>query len=310
MLNNYYVYVYLDPRKSEGYKYENFYFENEPFYVGKGKNSRKIIHMWEIKKGVSTNQYKTNKIKKILEENLKPVIHLVAENLTEQEALILEESLIKKIGRKEDGGPLTNICLAGKGAPGWHNPIKGKTFEEIYGKEKAKELKKKLSDKILKQKECPEYHEKRKKAIEKAIKTKKENPNWAVKQAEIMRTNVTPEVVAKRAATLKRKCKEGGCVALVQTMKVRGKCNIGVASNMWKGWYYNPTTDTSYDTTATAATCEKCSKETITNKVKRNEWLLLPEPRGKKILGKYPPKEEFLKLGDIPINIKLWVYPS
>ena len=44
-MNNYYVYVYLDPRKQGIYKYDNFEFNYEPFYIGKGKNNRCNRHL-------------------------------------------------------------------------------------------------------------------------------------------------------------------------------------------------------------------------------------------------------------------------
>lgn len=48
--NIFYVYVYLDPRKSGKYKYGEYDFDYEPFYVGKGCKERLYDHLWEIKK--------------------------------------------------------------------------------------------------------------------------------------------------------------------------------------------------------------------------------------------------------------------
>ena len=40
----YYVYVYLDPRKSGKFKYAEMLFDFLPFYVGKGKGNRLYDH--------------------------------------------------------------------------------------------------------------------------------------------------------------------------------------------------------------------------------------------------------------------------
>lgn len=34
-MNNYYIYIYLDPRKNGSFKYGSHEFKCEPFYVGK-----------------------------------------------------------------------------------------------------------------------------------------------------------------------------------------------------------------------------------------------------------------------------------
>ena len=38
--NKFYVYVYLDPRKPGSFKFGEYEFDYEPFYVGKGKKNR------------------------------------------------------------------------------------------------------------------------------------------------------------------------------------------------------------------------------------------------------------------------------
>ena len=83
----YYVYVYIDPR--------NF----EEFYYGKGKGVRKISHLSD------DNDDKTVKrIREIEKSGLKPIIKVIAANLTENEAFLIETTLIWKLGRS-----LTNI---------------------------------------------------------------------------------------------------------------------------------------------------------------------------------------------------------
>lgn len=152
--NIFYIYVYLDPRKPGNFKYGKFKFKFEPFYVGKGGTKRQIKrHLYEAKNNNIKNSIKFYKIKHILNLELEPIIIKLHENLLELEAYKIESEMINKIGRVSmKTGPLANINDGGRG--GCHNPpeelrakyskaTKGKTYEEIYGKKKAKILKKK-----------------------------------------------------------------------------------------------------------------------------------------------------------------------
>jgi hypothetical protein len=171
IINNFYVYIYLDPRKPGKYCYEEFEFEYEPFYVGKGRRTRYLDHLKDLDK--DNNTIKTGKIKHIMALNTLPVIIKIKDFLFLKEANALEIRLISLIGRLKGqlivrSGPLSNLTPGGDGGGGW--PIqtpemkerirekligriisketrirqslirKNKTYEQIYGKEKAQQL--------------------------------------------------------------------------------------------------------------------------------------------------------------------------
>jgi len=81
-LSEYYVYVYIDPR--------NF----EEFYFGKGTGNRKEAHLED-----DSDSEKANRIKAIKRDGLVPIIKVIAKNLTENEAFLIEKTLIWKLGR-------------------------------------------------------------------------------------------------------------------------------------------------------------------------------------------------------------------
>ena len=80
--SNYYVYVYIDPR--------NF----EEFYYGKGKGNRKESHLFEV-----SDSDKVRRINAIKSEGLQPTIKVVAKDLTETEAFLVEKTLIWRLGK-------------------------------------------------------------------------------------------------------------------------------------------------------------------------------------------------------------------
>lgn len=110
---------------------------NEVFYVGVAKKKYRCFDQ------KNRNSYWKNIVGKVGYS-----IEIVAENISYKDALDLEKDLIKTIGRKDLGlGPLVNMTHGGEGTLGSANPkdhLKGKTFEEIYGKEKAREIKEKM----------------------------------------------------------------------------------------------------------------------------------------------------------------------
>jgi group I intron endonuclease len=112
----YYVYLLLDSSKPGDYQYGDFKFNFEPFYVGKGKGYR----IKNTTKDFRSNLFKSNKIKKLLENNIEIIKIKLFENLEESESLQKEIMLIKTIGRRNlNKGPLVNLTDGGEGMSGF-----------------------------------------------------------------------------------------------------------------------------------------------------------------------------------------------
>jgi len=113
-MKNYYLYIYLDPRKPGIFTYENlitlFY---EPIYVGKGTGNRCYSHIKEAlnQDSIPYNAPKLYKIRNILKENQEPIVIKLTHG---SEEFILDEEIkyITTIGRMiYNEGPLTNIKI-------------------------------------------------------------------------------------------------------------------------------------------------------------------------------------------------------
>jgi len=161
----YYIYIYLDPRKSGKYKYDIngklLVLDYEPIYVGKGKDNRYEQH-WGLND--LSNKFFERKLWKIKRKNLIPTI-FIRENLTEDKAYKLEKTLIKIIGRNDfNEGPLCNHTKGGDGNS-------GKRSEEL--KKKQSELMKNL------------WNSERRKNHSKIMKKKWKNPEFKKAQCEI-----------------------------------------------------------------------------------------------------------------------------
>ena len=139
--NDSFVYVYLDPRKIGLYKYNDYEFDNIPFYVGVSNNKaihdrkNRHLHYAKLDKDVTNNNYKKNIIKSILSDNLEPIILKYSENLSRKEAFDLEKNMILSIGNKYDKSePLVNISKGGDGGDTFTNNPRKEEIREKHRK--------------------------------------------------------------------------------------------------------------------------------------------------------------------------------
>jgi len=151
MTNKFYVYQYIHP------------VTLLPFYIGKGTNNRMMHHLRETFDNTE-NKKKYAVIQGLKNKGLLPIVEKIQENIDESAAYELEETLIKKYGRRDldENGILTNICQNNRppSAKGKQRIVSqevkdkharlnqerclGKSYEEIYGITRAKEIKEKL----------------------------------------------------------------------------------------------------------------------------------------------------------------------
>lgn len=80
--STFYVYVYIDPRN-----YEEFYY-------GKGIGKRKDAHLRD-----GSDSDKAQRIRDIHKAGLKPIIRVIAKGMNEKEALLVEKTLLWKLGK-------------------------------------------------------------------------------------------------------------------------------------------------------------------------------------------------------------------
>ncbi len=116
-MNKYYVYAFLDGSKPGNYQYGEYFFEFEPFYIGKGCDDR--IHHSKFDR---YSPLKTRKINKITRNGGEVIAIKILDGLENLRSLDMEKLLISIIGRRDMGlGPLTNQTDGGDGRLNSHH---------------------------------------------------------------------------------------------------------------------------------------------------------------------------------------------
>lgn len=137
--NDFYNYIYLDPRRPGKFTYENipFSFLYEPFYIGKGTQGRFKNHLKVNERSNKHNSHKQNKIDKLREYDMIKYILLLNFN-TNENTYKFENFLIRNIGRiYEKKGPLVNKDFGGcKGKGNNWSKIEDKKISHVSDPDK------------------------------------------------------------------------------------------------------------------------------------------------------------------------------
>ena len=132
----FYAYIYRDPTRIKN-------GSAEPFYVGKGKDTRAQSHLLRKDKHPLTHR-----LRKMSKEGVTPEIEIIPA-LDESHAFFLESCLIECFGRKDLGvGPLLNLTDGGEGCSGLRHTqaTKDKISKLNLGKKLSDESRLKLSN--------------------------------------------------------------------------------------------------------------------------------------------------------------------
>ena len=108
----YYIYIYLNPEIAGKWSYKDINLDYQPFYVGMGVAGRwkEHLNVSKSRESYETNHTKFKLIKSLKESNSPPIILKLYENISRDEAKLIEKDIIAHFGKLiNHTGILTNI---------------------------------------------------------------------------------------------------------------------------------------------------------------------------------------------------------
>lgn len=196
----FYVYCYFNPLKSSSLHDCGF----EPFYVGKGKGDRKSYHLFPSQLKRDKNRLKTNIIEKILSSSQAPLVLVLAEFESEQEAFAEEMRLIKLWGRRDkNAGPLANMTDGGEGTV-------NKIYSESYRKKLSMASKRQLSEET-------------KSKISKSLKGTKQSREWVQRRSDSRKGYTTSMETRKKISDAHKLLRSTEAWKVKASLSQRGK---------------------------------------------------------------------------------------
>lgn len=194
-----YVYIYFYPDRPFNETVFGIHFDLQPFYVGVGRKNRFRMHLSDAR-NPKNDLIKHKVIRKIWNSGNKPVVRIVKEGLSREDALLLEDHLVDYFGKTIDNtGILANMIDGGTVnpvLPGTKNPMYGKRIPQ----ESIERAKKKYQEWRLNPENKDALREMFKK-ISIANKSKSQSEKQAItrKRIDTLRKN-KPEILQKKKA--------------------------------------------------------------------------------------------------------------
>ena len=202
----YYTYLYIDPSRSH-----RLCPDGEPIYVGKGKNDRAYAH---LKRTDSTHF--SRRLAKMQRAGVLPVIKMLATDIDEELAFLVEQEAIAKYGRRDLGlGPLLNLTDGGEGVSGhiWTDEQRQRVGDGVRRAFQDDQRRQRRTRAVMVAKAKPEVrartsasmkdaHAREFEKYSRSIKTALARPESKERQRRAAKSRATPELNAKRAETL------------------------------------------------------------------------------------------------------------
>lgn len=194
------------------YKVGNFCFDYQPFYIGKGCNSRCFDHIKESKKSKNKKIFLYKKISKIIKEGFSVDVKILKNKLSEAQAFLFEIEMIKLIGRYDKKlGPLVNCTDGGDGLTCPSIKTRQKISKKLKGRKILEQTKIKIGlankgkilsistrEKISKERKNKPLSDETKRKISNTLKNKYKNDKVYIEQIKKANIKKSKNIVSQQ----------------------------------------------------------------------------------------------------------------